>query len=389
MRHFTSRALFGILMLLVARDTVAEENSCSNPECKRTGEVEDEVSLLQVSNKMTTQKDGSLSWMQVSDTLHRASERRNAATSMVSSVRKMVLAALHDTSLAGVTSEALDEIVTLMNGNVINATLQDHKTEQAILTRLAQDAEACTATMLSAFRSDGGIDDLKETAESLNTTHWNCRATQASLNATDQTKCGEFMAFKTELTFPANCAPFPSATETTQKSCLSAFKSWSTNALDEFMAKEFECNKATKNLVDAEGTCSSDQSKWEKDFCDYASKAITTCSTYSSCHSGKSADYHSSKREIIPAEASRKEEYKAATKILCFIKVLKETTTDQTKEFNDCDSLVVDTSILNIDYPDLKPASWCEETYAKNNDCSTHYASGWPEKAPVNACSEC
>merc|ERR1719422_1186662 len=303
---------------------------------------------------------------------------------------------LHSVNL---TESIIQKIIQQMEEGVIKAADTQHKQDQSVVNRMLEDIEKCKETMEDKFNApSNGVNALKQstdTAKSLLTT---CKTDLVGKITTKETECTAFTSFVKGL---SNSKPqcVCSLAETPSPEvlkCIQEAKSWGTSSEPSYIDLRDKCNTATSAVATKEEACNTAQGTFESSFCSYGEKLTDTCQDYEKCHSDKSVEYVDSKKDIKVAETSRKKEFVAAKKVICFVNVLKAKAAEKQRDLQTCIDKTYSTSHLNMIYPNVPSAAECDISPVATTPCDTAFVSAhygpdvpWSKKAPAATCVPC
>merc|ERR1719422_1766855 len=267
---------------------------------------------------------------------------------------------LHSVNL---TESIIQKIIQQMEDKVIPAADTQHQRDQSVVNRMLEDIEKCKETMEGKFNApSNGVNALKQstdTAKSLLTT---CKTDLVGKITTKETECTAFTSFVKGLSnSKPSCVctlaetPSPEVLE-----CIQEAKSWGTSSETSYIDLKDKCDTATSAVATKEEACNTAQATFESSFCSYGEKLTDTCQDYEKCHSDKSAEYLDSNKQIEVAETSRKAEFVAAKKVICFVGVLKAKPAEKSKELKTCIDNTYSTSHLDMSYPASPIAAKCD-----------------------------
>merc|ERR1719422_1082031 len=301
---------------------------------------------------------------------------------------------LHSVNL---TESIIQKIIQQMEEGVIKAADTQHKRDQSVVNRMLEDIEKCKETMEGKFNApSNGVNALKQstdTAKSLLTT---CKTDLVGKITTKETECTAFTSFVKGLSnSKPKCVcslaetPSPEVLE-----CIQEAKSWGTSSEPSYIDLRDKCDTATSAVATKKEACDTAQSTFESSFCSYGEKLTDTCQDYEKCHSDTSAAYNNNNELLKVAETSRKAEFVAAKKVICFAGVLKAKAAEKSKDLKACIDKTYSTSHLDMSYPGLPNKAVCDVFPVANKPCdeafiTAHYEASWSTKAPAATCVPC
>lgn len=254
-------------------------------------------------------------------------------------------------------ADALDAQFTLLEEGLTTEVASQRTRANA----LNDPIQACNTAKTTAFTRDGGVDFLQTTVNSARTTHSTCRDGEV-------TDCD---AYRQEATTLRSSAPTCSCgghwgqngnqiTTTSVadgvEDCMALHETWMTS-YNSLVNKQTACN----NRVN---TCSTDQSAFESDFCQYREGLTSACQGLTACLEPQGqatlvAQRETSRSDLQMLEASQKELYVVVQKCKCWVDLLKVDSVPTTEQFSSCATLDPSTSDLDLSYPDFLPVETC------------------------------
>jgi len=153
------------------------------------------------------------------------------------------------------------------------------------------------------------------------------------------------------------------------------------------------CKQSNDLRKEVNSECDRKQTKFEDDFCDYASSLHAKCHTHSQCVNDRTADRNTTYAEVRKAEAARKADWKTATHIRCLLQVFEKDNANKTAQLNDCVWAPVDTSSITIYYPPIPPPVPCPvEDSVPCNDTwleREYRSQSWYNATSMAPCTPC
>jgi len=204
---------------------------------------------------------------------------------------------------------------------------------------------------------------------------------------------------------PSNFEPFPD--------CMGTALTWSNIRTDEHAAKHameaclvltvetlkpmydlyLGCRDWNWNRTNTSVTCNGKQTKFEDDFCDYASSLHSKCEEHSNCVNRKIAERNATYAEVRKAEVARKADWTTATHIKCLLQVFEKDNANKTAQLNDCVWADVDTSSITINYPGIPPPVPCPvEDHVPCDDTwleREYRTQDWYNGTAMTSCTPC
>merc|ERR1719336_2658950 len=295
------------------------------------------------------------------------------------------------------TESIIQKIIQQMEEKVITAADTQHKQDQGEVNRMLEDTKKCRETMEDKFNApSNGVNALKQNTDTAKSALTTCKTDLVGKIRTKETECMAFTSFVKGLSNSKPKCVCTLAKTPSQEvlECIQEAKSWGTSSETSYIDLKGKCDTATSAVATKEEACNTDQRTFESSFCSYGEKLTDTCQDYEKCHSDKSTEYSDSNKEIKVAETSRKQEFVAAKKVICFVGVLKAKAADKSKELKACIDKTYSTSHLDMSYPASPTAAVCDISPVANKPCdeafiSAHYEASWSKKAPAATCVPC
>jgi len=303
---------------------------------------------------------------------------------------------LHSVNL---TESIINKIIEQMEEKVIKVADTQHNQDQAEVNRMLGDVKKCKETMEDKFNANpNGVNALKKSTETAKTALTTCKTDLVSKITDKETKCTAFTSFVKGLSNskPDCVCSLPQTPSKDVLECIQDAKNWGTSSEPEYIDKRDKCDAATTAMNDKHKACNTAQGTFESSFCSYGEKLTDTCSDYGTCYSEKSSAYTKNNDNVKVAETSRKAEYVAAKKVICFAGVLKAKAAAKSKDLKSCIDETHSTSHLDMSYPALPNQATCDISPVAIKPCDAafieaHYGAGvsWSKKAPAATCVPC
>lgn len=295
------------------------------------------------------------------------------------------------------TEAIIKTIIEQMEKNVIKAADTQHKEDQNEVNRMLGDITKCKETMENKFNANpNGVNALKQTMETAKSTLTTCKTDLVTKITTKEADCTAFTSFVTGLSSskPSCVCTLPKTPSAAVLQCIDQTKSWGTSSSTSYVDLKGKCDAATSAEDSKTKACDTAQGTFESSFCSYGEKLTDTCADYEVCHTDKSSEYVENNAEIKVAETSRKAEFVAAKKVICFVGVFKAKAADKSKELKTCTAKTYSTAHLDISYPTPPSAAKCDVSPVATKPCdgafiSDHYGASWSTKAPAATCVPC
>eukprot|EP00401_Gymnodinium_catenatum_P002353 CAMPEP_0117514890 /NCGR_PEP_ID=MMETSP0784-20121206/30299_1 /TAXON_ID=39447 /ORGANISM="" /LENGTH=932 /DNA_ID=CAMNT_0005310693 /DNA_START=28 /DNA_END=2826 /DNA_ORIENTATION=+ len=326
---------------------------------------------------------------------HRSSMAPDAANALAQLEETRVLAhavASGQLTLDNVTRQSLLGMWDAMERIIVNTTMQWHDEDQFELTSSVATVGECAQTMAEAFGSlEGGVDAKATEMSSRRVLHTECRLTERALATGTGSDCSALTSYKSLLSppddlelDPANPLPY-----------ITALLAWAQEANHTYVTARDLCEAENAQYPSQRQTCNSRQTSFEESFCDYRSALKSSCTAYSTCRSRTVGSHSRTVANVRQSEEARKVEYTAAKAVQCYIAILNSTTPPEQAELDACEGIAVDTTHLNITYPEVPQEALCDMTPVATRPCDeawtfAEYANkNWSSDAPATRCSPC
>jgi len=303
--------------------------------------------------------------------------------------------------LATRSAEGLEDVpqATLVILTSVDAEMDKIIANAATLTETIQGTVNRAATDITDCNADAGnISTLTGTVSSKRSTHSACRAQEKTHKAGKTQKCADLESYRTSLQAPSclECSDSEVVTgfENENMECLHQLGSWYATTNSTWTSKKVLCDSFIADHIRTQATCTSDQAAFESVFCIYEEALTLTCNTQTTCRSNKITERNTTLAEARVSEASSKSEMVSATKVKCFINVLRADTAQQTMMSN-CLALTPNTSHLDVTYPPIPSATACDLSLVATKPCDSAWKTAeyenkdWYNDAPPQTCTPC
>jgi hypothetical protein len=296
-------------------------------------------------------------------TAHLLTEMRNLAHKVTKGEDK----------ISDATQEVLNGIDDQMD-TILNDTATWHENDQEEADAQRDAIQLCANTTNRAHTQNGGINDMQTTMGSKLNEHNTCRVQQKSDMTDTTTDCNDFQTFWSTLSPPACLTAFPGGSQATAFSCLQEVAAWQQTANRTFTTKKKSCDDETKILAATTTQCDTDQVAFESSVCTYAEKLVDTCTEQEDCRTNAIAARAEAHGRLEVNEKARENEFVAATKIKCYLQVLRLRATGaaQTAKLAECESLNPDhiDAGLKMVYHPIPAAAACDTSPVQETPCS-------------------
>jgi len=200
------------------------------------------------------------------------------------------------------------------------------------------------------------------------TTHGSCRGEEKTKEGTKDAKCGELDAFLNSVVVPAD---MPKSKPRDQ------MVKFTTTMSDYFCPKGPEvtdlnkaCKEAEKEHSDQKTECDKDQATFESGFCTWNTQLNDACAILATCYEDAAKVYNDHVSETKNLIKKWKTEYAALKKIVCYTDVWlndNDAKTVDADHLGKCSTDVVDTSPMDIHFPELPAKGVCDTSPVENH----------------------
>jgi len=156
--------------------------------------------------------------------------------------------------------------------------------------------------------------------------------------------------------------------------------------------KKAECEGIANDLRAKRASCDSDQGTFERSSCQYAVSMKKMCTVFARTYSAAVAAYEQEEDSVEKLEADRVEEFTGLTHAGCILDAIAGTGGLSKEKIQACQTVLVDTTALKIDYKPTPPDPGCPSVppYPCNNDfMSNEYVGKMPSGTRAATCSKC
>merc|ERR1740121_1929133 len=389
---FLGLALLGLSWLLMA----SAGKLCTSMEAQGTGEcVHVGASLVQrrsVTNHITVDDVDGSSDMGEGNLGHAL----NLVTTLVDK------SGGHSWNMSKDEQDALKLIRELV-ATIFNGSLIQYDEDQLEVDSARDRIANCTSD--SRNTNTSVVFPAKQTADNSRTDHAQCRVRENKIITNTSQECASYHTYRkdsnnfddfpawptcmsTQLTF--NKIKSDDATEKqNMESCLEDTMKTLSPLYQEYSG----CKEEDDRRKNVSSDCKKDQEKFEGDFCDYASKLATQCSTYDSCRRDAIGARNRTHTGVKQAEAARKADWTTGTHILCLLRVLEANNSNKSDLLQDCAWANVSTANITITYHAIPAADPC--ITEPNKPCEaawlqTEYNDqSWYNSSTIGTCTPC
>jgi hypothetical protein len=232
------------------------------------------------------------------------------------------------------------------------------KFNDAIKTGIAE-----TNTFRTSLKTSGNNKTVHARAS-----HEKCRESEASLLAIQKQKCGTMKTYLDSVVgsnqVPSTwCRKMPSADDAKGvKSYADAMYEYFKNAKPMVDKLVNECDAATEAAKEAKKDCDAKQAQFESDFCQWKTVVHEKCANFETRYNDSVKAF----QVVVDAKTKRvegwKAEYVGFKKILCYCNVWignKNNGKYKAGSFNHCNTIKVNTTLLDIEPPKVPKKAMC------------------------------
>jgi len=296
-----------------------------------------------------------------------------------------------------ITEEVLEKIIKAMEENVIEAGKVAHNEDQTEVNGAHTNIIACNNTREEDFTRPGsGVNCLEGRMKEEKDNLTSCKDEQALLKKIMDEKCNAFKSFVKGLLQDSkpNCVcNLPKTPSDTVLNCIEQAASWGKSNSAKYIELRDNCDKSTDNHDRKKKICDANQGRFEGAFCSYGQALTTTCLKHDKCRTDTVAKYNETKTNVKVAENSRKQEFVAAKKVICYVGVVRAKDADKTELLDTCKAEKYETTQLNILYPAVPDRATCDTSPVDAKPCDdtfiSKYYSSFDKEAPPKACIPC
>jgi len=163
--------------------------------------------------------------------------------------------------------------------------------------------------------------------------------------------------------------------------------------LQPFYLDHITCRSETLRCDQIAPTCDTNQTEFERKYCTYSSGLSDACTDHTACRTEKITLRNATHADVKKSELARKSDYITGTRISCLFRVFEASNTNKSSILQECDGLSVNTSTLDIIYPDIAIATPCTPEPTEPCDSawkSTEYQNkAWYGKVTMENCAAC
>ncbi|CAE7568037.1 GPA3 [Symbiodinium natans] len=286
-----------------------------------------------------------------------------------------------DFGLSNTTLTLLDIVLTEMDSllSQINAS---HLADEQLLLALAEGFVQCNTDLAARQVESNSLSALvNDTSDS----HDSCRSTEQSLSAQNSSAWAAYLskANESQPQEVLDCLQnFQSgySSQTIEHTlahlqaiidCATTLQSWSTAFVANVTGLRdtyFDSLHAVNNHSE---DCRVNQSTLESHFCEYRQQLTDSCLAMDTCYRNVNETFHELLVTIATSGSRREASFIAATKVICYIQVLKTNLTQPAVQA--CQDLVVDTSGIDVDIPVPATKQTCDTSPVADYPCNASW----------------
>lgn len=249
--------------------------------------------------------------------------------------------------------------------NLLRQLAEEKNTNQNLV--LAENAKVtqCNTDRDTAYNADpGGVNVRLATQQGARRAHNACRASENTHIETRQDKCDNFVSQKfceyVDDTHAANSDNQHTIFATDDEGDLLA-------KLMTTITHATECKNALASEKTKSGECDAAQVEFELRFCEYDQVLTDTCQVLDACYLRTTTDRQAVVDGVKELETNQKVVYKMIQKVKCYVdKMQSKFKTLTNADLAACESMSIDASSLNINYPDADQKAPCDKSLLAN-----------------------
>jgi len=252
--------------------------------------------------------------------------------------------------------------ITIIKNIVNKELIPDLKaTRQASVNQIAVNLAAIKTCNKHGVETQQNIASSTEVAVgSARSTHTACRTEEKNKKSTKEGRCKELDDFLNDVYVPQNM-PSPKKREqmvpyVQKMSSYFCPKGPTATKLDK------ACKTAEKEHEEHKASCDKKQAAFEMAFCQWRTRITDTCTTLDQCYNGALTIHKNFVADTKILEKKWKIEYSSLKKIICYTDVWLTDNKVSSENLQKCQSSTIDTSPMNILYPDIPEQAKCITT---------------------------
>jgi len=252
--------------------------------------------------------------------------------------------------------------ITIIKNIVNDELLPDLKaTRLSSVNQIATNLEAIKTCNKHGVETQQKIAGSTEVAVgSARSTHTACRTEEKNKKSTKEGRCKELDDFLNNIAVPQSM-PEPKVRDqmvpyVQKMSDYFCPKGPTVTKLDK------ACKTAEKEHAEHKASCDKNQAAFEMAFCQWRCQITDTCATLDQCYNGALTIHNNYVAETKILEKKWKIEYSSLKKIICYTNVWLTDNKVSSENLQKCQSSTVDTSPMDITYPDIPEKAQCVTT---------------------------
>jgi uncharacterized protein (DUF2141 family) len=341
-------------------------------------DLEDEVTLLQVHNKVSSLE------LPVAKAMSAVAHARSPQEASVLMQDLASRAVRGEVKIDDATKDALTNMVATLEES--EGLLETASQEEQTLRDDAAAAVAACKTTYDAGRQEDAMmgNEVGDTDDS----HHVCRSALDDLHNDMTTKCTALNQFITGLVPPSCAKPDRYGME----GYFQGLKNHYDSNYDQWKARNEACVAAEQARTNKDGECDTIQGQFETKFCAYRLEMYTTCSEYVGCYENMKNSFDEVMSTTSKGQESRELEWTAIQKIKCYIGVLTsdKENDDRKAELEACQALDPTLDHLGLSEPDVADREACNLAPVANYPCTDGFIadrySGMQDLLECTAC---
>jgi len=295
-----------------------------------------------------------------------------------------------DTDLSQAERNSLDLIRSFI-ADLEESAVNSHDEDQREVNRAKDLIVDCAKATKTSLTED--VTPLKNIMIGSRKDHGTCRTSEGGCQRSQNKHCLEWESYR-KTNVPSECAGVDfkdkmatdvKATKLDMEQCL--------RDLQPYYLKHIPCWQYKECVDGFAPLCDTNQTKFERDFCDYNRQLRGTCQAQTDCRQKHIAFRDETHTDVGVNEAARKADYTTAKKVLCFFKVFEANNTNKSAILQGCEKLAVNTAQLSITYPDVPAAETCvvedKEPCSNGWEDAEYKAKGWHDDVTLLDCKPC
>lgn len=304
------------------------------------------------------------------------------------------------THLTGIDKDELEKVKDIIRGVLRENLKKLHDEDQQEVEQDYDSLVACGTVKDEALGTPAT--QSLATVTAARTVHNACRSIESDLLADNATNWTDYVSLERDLgNPPENCPAIPktlAAMTLYFDQDTNAYYKWINDNKVTFTRKKAAYDFANQAAAAKKRVCDSDQSVFERNFCEHKRYLHTTCSTFDSCYQRSLDKYHVTKDRIRKSVKQRKDFYRSSESIICHLDVILQPSNGSHTE---CRTTVADVSVDHLvitPTPDLAKSACSLDSVATapgSNDGSAAWitqeytSQRWAANTPVATVQAC